>query len=240
MANAVRSVSFPSSGLQASQLRWCRVGAEALCPCQACAGLVCSRVASWRGSRSKLPCKNIPLFRCRQGYVRKRLCARGPIHVFCTRLGGVTQPTAMNPQLANFMLARTPEHILHPKTMADNTFTLNTGAKIPAVGLGTWQSGQSSSSTACHQRCSCVLTILKIQDRSRRPSLTPSRAGIDTSMLYDMSRKNRAPCANTPQAFVYGNENEVGEGLKEAFDSGIKVSELLQSPARKMPLRTGS
>lgn len=24
------------------------------------------------------------------------------------------------------------------------------------------------------------------------------------------------------KAFVYGNENEVGEGLKEAFDSGIK------------------
>ena len=46
----------------------------------------------------------------------------------------------MNPALANFMLARTPESILHPHTMADNTFTLNTGAKIPAVGLGTWQS----------------------------------------------------------------------------------------------------
>lgn len=25
------------------------------------------------------------------------------------------------------------------------------------------------------------------------------------------------------QALVYGNEKEVGEGLKEAFDAGIKV-----------------
>lgn len=117
--------------------------------------------------------------------------------------------------------------------MADNTFTLNTGAKIPAVGLGTWQSGEPSSSATCHQRCSCVLTISKIQDRSRQPSLTPSRAATDTSMLYDMSRKNRDPYTEPPQAFVYGNENEVGEGLKEAFDSGIKVSELPQSPAKE-------
>ena len=27
-------------------------------------------------------------------------------------------------------------------------------------------------------------------------------------------------------AFVYGNENEVGEGLKEAFDSGVKREDI--------------
>ncbi|PPJ53622.1 hypothetical protein CBER1_00860 [Cercospora berteroae] len=66
-----------------------------------------------------------------------------------------------------------------------STFTLNTGAKIPAVGLGTWQSDPGQVKAA-------VAHALKSGYRH-----------IDA-------------------AFVYGNENEVGEGLKEALDSGIK------------------
>ena len=45
----------------------------------------------------------------------------------------------MNPSLANFILARTPEAIKDPLRMS-TTFKLNTGATIPSVGLGTWQS----------------------------------------------------------------------------------------------------
>lgn len=42
---------------------------------------------------------------------------------------------AMNPQLANFILKKTPDFILHPTEMADTLLTLNTGAKIPALGM---------------------------------------------------------------------------------------------------------
>lgn len=41
----------------------------------------------------------------------------------------------MNPALANFILKKTPNSILHPTTMSDTQFTLNTGAKIPAIGM---------------------------------------------------------------------------------------------------------
>jgi glycerol 2-dehydrogenase (NADP+) len=46
----------------------------------------------------------------------------------------------MNPALSKFMLARTPKHILNPKPTMNTPITLNTGASIPALGLGTWQS----------------------------------------------------------------------------------------------------
>lgn len=95
----------------------------------------------------------------------------------------------MNPSLANFMLARTPEHIKNPEgdaNMSVNThFKLNTGASIPAVGLGTWQSGPGEVAAAVEH------------------ALKSGYTHIDA-------------------AYVYGNEKEVGEGLKKAFESGVK------------------
>jgi glycerol 2-dehydrogenase (NADP+) len=46
----------------------------------------------------------------------------------------------MNPSMANFMLAKTPKSILNPTPDMSTTIPLNTGATIPALGLGTWQS----------------------------------------------------------------------------------------------------
>lgn len=87
------------------------------------------------------------------------------------------------------MLRSTPNNIKHPAVMTDQTFTLNTGAKIPALALGTWQSEPGQVKDA-------VAHALKVGYKH-----------IDC-------------------AFVYGNESEVGEGLKAAFENGVKREEI--------------
>ncbi|RYO10723.1 D-galacturonate reductase [Alternaria tenuissima] len=46
----------------------------------------------------------------------------------------------MNPALSKFMLKSTPKSILDPQPEMNTAIPLNTGATIPALGLGTWQS----------------------------------------------------------------------------------------------------
>jgi glycerol 2-dehydrogenase (NADP+) len=67
--------------------------------------------------------------------------------------------------------------------MANTTFKLNTGASIPALGLGTWQGEPGQVKTA-------------------------------VSHALDVGYKH-IDCA-----YMYGNEDEVGAGLKQAFASG--------------------
>ncbi|CBF70414.1 hypothetical protein AN5986.2 [Aspergillus nidulans FGSC A4] len=75
-------------------------------------------------------------------------------------------------------------------SLADTTYKLNTGAEIPALGLGTWQSAPGEVSAA-------VYHALKVGYRH-----------IDAAQCY-------------------GNETEVGEGIKRALSEGIvKRSEI--------------
>ncbi|CAK7218825.1 H/ACA snoRNP pseudouridylase subunit [Sporothrix bragantina] len=69
--------------------------------------------------------------------------------------------------------------------MTDRTFTLNTGAKIPALGFGTWQSAPGE---------------------------------VAAAVEYAVSNGYRL----VDGAYCYGNEQEVGQGLKAAFAKGIK------------------
>ncbi|KAI6247638.1 D-galacturonate reductase [Erysiphe necator] len=72
---------------------------------------------------------------------------------------------------------------------ADTVFKLNTGAEIPALGLGTWQS--------------------------------------DTGLVKDaVSYALSIGYKHIDCAYVYCNEQEVGEGLKEAFAKGIKREDI--------------
>jgi len=68
--------------------------------------------------------------------------------------------------------------------MATHTLDLNTGAKIPVVGLGTWQAPKGEVGAA-------VKAAVKVGYRH-----------------FD--------CAE-----IYGNEAEIGEGLKAALDEGL-------------------
>lgn len=67
---------------------------------------------------------------------------------------------------------------------ADVRFKLNTGAEIPALGLGTWQSGPGEVANAVYHAI-------------------------------------QAGYRHIDGAFCYGNENEVGQGIKKAIDAGI-------------------
>lgn len=76
------------------------------------------------------------------------------------------------------------------ENLADTTFTLNTGAKIPAVGLGTWQSSPGEVRAA-------VAHAIK-------------------------SGYKHIDCA-----YCYGNEDEVGQGIKDGLEAtGLKRSDL--------------
>lgn len=86
--------------------------------------------------------------------------------------------------------------------MATKSFELNSGYKIPAVGLGMYQ--LLSYTTNCS-----VLTDT---------GTWQSPAGeVHNAVIAALKSGYR----HIDAAFVYGNEEEVGAALKEAFSSGI-------------------
>ncbi|KAG9231254.1 NADP-dependent oxidoreductase domain-containing protein [Amylocarpus encephaloides] len=73
--------------------------------------------------------------------------------------------------------------------MADTKFKLNTGAEIPALGLGTWQSAAGE---------------------------------VEKAVSYALSNGYK----HIDAAYCYGNEDEVGQGLKTALESGVKREDI--------------
>lgn len=84
--------------------------------------------------------------------------------------------------------------------MADTLFKLNTGASIPALGLGERK----------NQACSSPTDIF----------LTGTWQSAQGQVKKAVSHALESGYRHIDCAFVYGNEDEVGEGLKESFESG--------------------
>jgi len=73
--------------------------------------------------------------------------------------------------------------------MANLKFKLNTGNDIPALGLGTWQSGPGE---------------------------------VRNAVFYALSMGYK----HIDAAYCYGNEDEVGQGINDAFLSGVRRSDI--------------
>jgi glycerol 2-dehydrogenase (NADP+) len=95
--------------------------------------------------------------------------------------------SSLIPNNATFEPRKRPNGIMQaPTDSYSKTFTLNTGAKIPAVGLGTWQSQPGD---------------------------------VEKAVEYAL----RAGYRHIDTALAYGNESEVGLGIK---NSGVPRSEI--------------
>jgi glycerol 2-dehydrogenase (NADP+) len=96
----------------------------------------------------------------------------------------------MNASFSRWILSKLPRSVIYPFANMDSQLPLNTGASIPALGLGTWQSEPGQ---------------------------------VKKAVSYAL----KAGYRHIDCAYVYGNEDEVGEGLNEGLKAaGLKREDI--------------
>jgi len=96
----------------------------------------------------------------------------------------------MNASFSRWILSKVYRSVIFPVANMNSQLPLNTGATIPALGLGTWQSERGQVKKA-------------------------------------VSHAIKAGYRHIDCAYVYGNEDEVGEGLEEGLKAaGVKREDI--------------
>ncbi|GMN59621.1 hypothetical protein TIFTF001_028715 [Ficus carica] len=112
--------------------------------------------------------------------------------------------------------------------MADEIlyFELNTGAKIPSVGLGTWQSspGLVADAVTAAIKVSLSLALFSEIDTVIMKIIAlvvAIFAIIAWSTTQSKLESKRVGYRHIDCAQIYGNEKEIGSALKKLFEDGV-------------------
>ena len=110
--------------------------------------------------------------------------------------------------------------------MADKTFKLNTGAEIPAFGLGECYAAHCGGGALHPRRLppppDAIFRNITGQEDGKLTEIIGTWQGEPGKVKTAVAHALKEGYKLVDCAYCYGNEDEVGEGLAEAFAAGVQ------------------